>query len=198
MGRAKGAESQTWSLGQLKYWAHVWAPLDFEAFTKKKSLQGKMLSFFPDFEVLSKKESLQGKMALFFTNSEVIFKRNKIKVFTIQRADFTCKKLITVFGLFQISLIIFICTVLRPSKEDLFVCRKPYVMIISARCLIISARCSLFSVILIGRLKSMGLGVIVTPAPPHGGSSWSTKINGTFARKKLICRSCTATNYTQF
>ena len=62
-------------------------------------------------------------MPLFSPDSEVISRKKK--VFTIQRADFTCKWLITVFGLFQISLIMFMCTVIRLSKEDLFVCRKP-------------------------------------------------------------------------
>ena len=42
-------------------------------------------------------------------------------------------------------------------------------LIISARYLIISARCSLISVILMGPLKSMVLGVIVPPAPLLGG-----------------------------
>ena len=64
-------------------------------------------------------------LTVFSPDFEVFPKKIKKKVFMIQRASFTRKWLITVFGLFEISLIIFIRTVLRPTKQDLFVCRKP-------------------------------------------------------------------------
>ena len=79
----------------------------------------------PDFEVFSqkkkKKKGLKGKMLLFALDFEVFSKK---KAFAIQRSDFTREWLITA-DLFQISLIIFICTVLRPTKEDLIVSKKP-------------------------------------------------------------------------
>ena len=102
---------------------------DFEVFyqkrQKKKIYRAKCHYFLRIFEVLFKK-SPQGEMPLFSTDFEVISKNKKIKkrVFTMQRADFTRKRLIIVFDLFQISLIIFICTVFRPTNEDLLVCKK--------------------------------------------------------------------------
>ena len=71
------------------------------------------------FEVISekKKEGLQGKMASFFPSFEVLSKKKKKK-----RSSGQNGLLITIFGPFSISLIIFICTVLRSQmKTCLFV-----------------------------------------------------------------------------
>ena len=60
----RGAESQTWVRGQLKYYvsAVLWTPKQ----------TGKMPQFCPDFHVISKKKDLHGKIPKFCTDFDVI------------------------------------------------------------------------------------------------------------------------------